>query len=447
MAKTVVGLFDDVQEAQAVVEELMAEGFNRDDISIVAKSVSDTEMTGGTSSGMRDNDADDTASGAASGAGTGALLGGAAGLLLGLGSLAIPGVGPILGAGPVAAALAGAGIGAAAGGLIGALTNAGVPEEEAGYYTEGVRRGHTLITVTADDAMADAAADIMERHNVVDIDERVSEWRQGGWSGTDATPSTLASSSMDSGTRPDIAGNVSETRTSNINADQTANMNTANMNTANRNPNEGRSIPVVEEELRVGKREVERGGVRVRSYVTERPVEESVSLREEQVHVERRPVNQPLSEREAAPLFREESIELTERGEEAVVSKQARVIEEVFINKDVTEHTEMIQDTVRRTDVDVEELGANRTFATRNLDDYQTNYRSTFADRGYSFEQYAPAYRFGETLAQDTRYNGRDWNSVELEARNHWEQRNSGTWEEFKDAVHYAWDRARNSMR
>jgi stress response protein YsnF len=105
-------------------------------------------------------------------------------------------------------------------------------------------------------------------------------------------------------------------------------------------------IPVIEEELRVGKREVEGGGVRVRTRVVERPVEEVVRLREERVNVERRPVNRPITEADLN-AFREGSFELTERSEEAVVDKQARVVEEVAINKEVGERTETVREKAR----------------------------------------------------------------------------------------------------
>jgi uncharacterized protein (TIGR02271 family) len=118
-------------------------------------------------------------------------------------------------------------------------------------------------------------------------------------------------------------------------------------------------IPVIEEELRVGKREVEGGGVRVRTRVVERPVEEVVRLREERVNVERRPVNRPITEADLN-AFREGQFELRERSEEAVVAKEARVVEEVAVNKEVGERTETVRDTVRSTDVDVEQTGGTR---------------------------------------------------------------------------------------
>lgn len=124
------------------------------------------------------------------------------------------------------------------------------------------------------------------------------------------------------------------------------------------------TLPVIEERIKVGKRQVERGGVRVEQRVTERPVEETVTLREEHVTVERRPVNQPVDATNME-AFKEGVIEVTEMGEEAVVSKQARVVEEVVVGKEVTEHQETLRDTVRRTDVEVEQLDAN-TLAKEN---------------------------------------------------------------------------------
>ena len=117
------------------------------------------------------------------------------------------------------------------------------------------------------------------------------------------------------------------------------------------------SIPVIEEELRVGKRDTARGSVRVRSYVVEEPVEEQVRLREERVTLERRPVDRP-ADNLAADAFRERTLEMTEKGEEAVVDKSARVKEELLLRKDVNERTETVADTIRRTQIDVEDTRA-----------------------------------------------------------------------------------------
>ncbi len=184
--RTVVGVFNSVSDAQSAVRELEAEGISRDHISLVANK----NAAGYETMDPADRD---KASDVVADAGIGAAIGGVGGLLLSAaGAITIPVIGPILAAGPIAAALTGAGIGAAAGGLIGALTESGVPEEHARYYAEGVRRGDVLVTVRTQNASADRISDILDRNNAVDVDERVNDWKTRGWSGynTDATPYT-----------------------------------------------------------------------------------------------------------------------------------------------------------------------------------------------------------------------------------------------------------------
>lgn len=299
MAKTVVGLLESNAEARSVMDELTSAcGCNRADIGLMARG---EERTGASSE--RSGQGDEVASGALKGAGTGAAVGGILGLVAGAASLAIPGIGPIIAAGPIASALAGAGIGAAAGGIIGALANLGVPEEEAHYYAEGVRRGGTLITVRAEnDQSAECAARVMREHGAVDIEKRAAQWKEKGWSGSFG---------------------------------------------------EGEVIPVAKEELAVGKRQVQAGGVRVYSHVVEQPVEQTVNLREEHAKVERRPVDRPLAAGDDA--FREKSIEVNETAEEPVVEKRSRVVEEVRVGKQAAERQQTVQDKVRSTEVQVEQ--------------------------------------------------------------------------------------------
>jgi len=174
MAKTVIGLIDNLGQAQAAVRELVESSIAQEDIGFMADQRHELPGT------AHLNESEGTLTGA----GTGAALGGMAGLALALAPLAIPGVGPILAAGPIAAALAGAGLGAVAGGLIGGLTRLGVPEEQAHYYGEALRRGGILITVAADQAaQADLAAAILERHGAVDIEQRAAQWKKQGWKG------------------------------------------------------------------------------------------------------------------------------------------------------------------------------------------------------------------------------------------------------------------------
>lgn len=123
--------------------------------------------------------------------------------------------------------------------------------------------------------------------------------------------------------------------------------------------NEGQTVPVIEENLQVGKREVETGGVRLKSRIIEKPVEESLRLREEHVRVERTAVDRPATEADFNN-FKEGSVELTEHAEIPVVSKEARVVEEVSLGKEVEHHEETVHETVRKTEVDIEEIEGDK---------------------------------------------------------------------------------------
>jgi hypothetical protein len=189
--------------------------------------------------------------------------------------------------------------------------------------------------------------------------------------------------------------------------------------------------------------------MRIYTHVTERPVEEQVRLREESVHVERRPVDRPLTGADAT-AFQDRTVEMTATAEEAVVAKTARVIEEVVVGKTVDERVETVRDTVRRTDVDVEQLGAERAVgASGGYDtfdnDFRTYYTSNLANSGYTYEQYSPVFRYGHSLGTNEQYHGKDWSVIERDARRDWEERNPGTWDQFRDSVRYAWERARGN--
>jgi len=124
-------------------------------------------------------------------------------------------------------------------------------------------------------------------------------------------------------------------------------------------------IPIVDEELEVGKRVVEHGGVRVHSHMTERPVEKSVRLRDERVTVERRPIDRALSSAEAEARFRDGSFEMKALSEVPIVGKRAHVVEEIFITKNITERTEKVRDTLRHTDAQVTELPSKQQYRDR----------------------------------------------------------------------------------
>ena len=209
---------------------------------------------------------------------------------------------------------------------------------------------------------------------------------------------------------------------------------------------EGGVIPVIEEELQVGKRQVETGGVRATTKVTETPVEADVHLHSEKVKVERRPVDRPVTDADAH-AFREGTIELKETAEQAVVNKRARVVEEVVLSKEGSDTTHTVKDKVRKTDVDVQNVATPTKVTHETYESFQphaaAHHQANYASKGSTLEEFTPAYRYGHTLATDSRYSTGEWSAVEPEARKHWEAKNEGTWEEFKDAVHHAWDKVR----
>ncbi|GAB3542729.1 hypothetical protein GCM10027343_15140 [Noviherbaspirillum agri] len=337
--------------------------------------------------------------------------------------------------------------------------------EHGDIYSEAVRRGSCVLTVYADsDEERERAIDVMNRYDPVDIDERSTQWRSQGWTGYDESAPMYSADEIErerglyaqgrTDTGMDLSGQSAGTSA-----------------TQNLQQGEGKTrIPVVEEELRVGKREVQRGGVRVFQRIREQPVNESVQLREEHVKVERHAVDKPASEADMA-AFKEGSIELRETAEEAIVSKSARVVEEVEVSKEVGQRTEEIKDTVRRTDVEVEQLGAagnaarttagtttgttagSTASATRGTDyadtmatgddsDYRTHWQSAYGSAGGRYEDYDSAYRYGSTMAGSDRFKNYEWTDVEPQLRSDWEANHpESTWDKVKDAVRYGAER------
>ncbi|RVU17397.1 hypothetical protein [Methylobacterium oryzihabitans] len=194
--RTLSALYDSYDDAAAAVRKVEAAGVPHSDISLVAQNEGDRYSshvgTGHVGSGHTGETAEKAGDGAGAGATIGTVLGGGAGLLTGLGLLAIPGVGPVVAAGWLVATATGAGLGAAAGGLAGSLTGAGLSEEEAHGYAEGLRRGGTLVTVRADDARADQVMGILKEHGSIDMDERARGWRSEGWTGRSGETGSLS---------------------------------------------------------------------------------------------------------------------------------------------------------------------------------------------------------------------------------------------------------------
>ena len=194
----------------------------------------------------------------------------------------------------------------------------GEPDHDTAVYSQSVQSGSTVLTIKAPDQHVASVMSILERHNPIDIDERASTYGL-----TQTSASTSATQPYVAGARDTTAG-------------------------------DGGVIQLSEEQLVVGKRLVNRGTTRVRRFVTEVPVEEQVTLRDETVKVERHAVtgDRPVS----GTAFTDQTIEMTEMDEEAVVGKTARVREEVSLRKEAVDRVETVKDTVRREDVEIEQM-------------------------------------------------------------------------------------------
>ena len=255
-------------------------------------------------------------------------------------------------------------------GLWGSIKSLFMPDEDAHAYSHAVGAGHAMVIVTPS-AKSDRNKIIqtLETTDPLDFDAKLEEWRQSGYNyapssaTTTGTGTNMASTAAAGGAAltgaatagaamagPAKTAGTAATGATTSGAAATA---TSVAGTPGR-AGDTETIKVMEERLRVGKREVAGGAVRVRSYVVERPVEEQVRLHEERVSVERRPVDRPVTGTEAS-AFQERTIEARAMSEEAVVGKEARVVEEIGIRKEATDRTETIRDTVRSTKVDVED--------------------------------------------------------------------------------------------
>jgi uncharacterized protein (TIGR02271 family) len=260
--------------------------------------------------------------------------------------------------------------------------------EDRHIYGEGIRRGGYMLCAEVDgDEDTDKIVSILEQTSSVDLEERQDSWRKEGWqgmSGTSGTGSTGTQSFAGTGSASGSASTLGAGST--LGTGSTLGSTGATMSSGQNVQEE--HIPIVEEQLVVGKREVSRGGARVRTYVREVPVHEEVSLREEHVSVERRPVDQKL-ERGAldrdAGILQERTIEMTEMAEEAVVAKEAHVREEIVIRKTSEQRTEQIDDTVRKTEVEVDEGRSGSAFGFQGeqerLSSERTSLESTERDR------------------------------------------------------------------
>ena len=245
--------------------------------------------------------------------------------------------------------------------------------EDHATYAESIRRGGIMLSVRAEDERLDHVIDILEQHGSVDLDEREANWRSEGWTGTsNVSGDRLSGAALGSGVLgAGILGAGALGKTANeerrevvtpiqpvagrssLVTDRAVN-DRATVPAGARDA--GETVKVYEERLNVGKRSVSRGKVRVRTSVVSREVSESVTLHSETVSVDRRPLDLPVS---AAALgvdpFKERTIELEEFAEEVVVAKSAHVVEEIGIHKEAVDRVETVQETLRKTVVDIDD--------------------------------------------------------------------------------------------
>jgi stress response protein YsnF len=201
-------------------------------------------------------------------------------------------------------------------------------------------------------------------------------------------------------------------------------------------------LHVVQENLEVGKREVERGRVRLRSKLIEDPVEKEIGLRAETIRVNRRGADRPVTEADRE-LFKELLIEVIEHGEEPVVTKSAKIVGEVVVTKEIADKVHTVRDKVRRVDVEVEEIRGDGAPNGR-VKEFHGYYDHDLAWTRRPFEEFEPAFRFGLALAGDDRFRSKNWNEIEQAARKYWDENHQGTWEIYHAAIRHAFESGRS---
>ncbi len=442
MDRTVVALFDDVSTAQRALEDLLNNGFERSDISLVRTNQDTGAAAGSTTT-------DTVASGAATGAGVGAALGGIAGLVIGLGVLAIPGIGPVIAAGPLATTLAGAGIGAATGGIIGALTDVGIPETEAGYYMEGIRRGGTLLTVHARDNQVNQATHILNQYSPVDINQRASEWRTSGWTGYDTHAGSIANTTGHPASGSTGSSGVSGGMGVGDSMGAMAAGSAGQYGSGSMSGSYGSRFEDFDSEFR-SDWQTRHGGAGY-GYERYQPAYrygwEARNRYQDRnwndVETDLRSDWQRSHPNDAWEDFKDSIRTGWERFKQGARD----------VGHDIDRTIDRAGDRMRNAGQDMERsFDRTASHMSRSFDQYDRDFRNdwerSYRSRGYGYERYQPAYQYGYRLANENRYRGRQWNDIEMDVRRDWEtQHPSDAWEDFKDAVKHAWQRVRADVR
>lgn len=479
--KTVVGLFDTFEDAQNAVRDLRSAGFSGDDISLVAQ-----DEGGHYAQHLQGGEKQNVGDGAAAGAGIGAVLGGLGGLLLGLGALAIPGIGPILAAGPIVAALGGAGVGAIAGGIVGALVDLGIPEEHANMYAEGIRRGGTLVVARTSDEMADQAADVMNRYHPIDIDSRATEWREQNWTRFDENAGQYQSNRLQNqGSNIPVTGDQTDNPmgqgygpmgdssqagrghgTTDYGASGTGYDSERDFNRGARDRDmDDRTESGMPDEGFRQEKEFNRGSnfdSGTGSYGSNRDYNTPTG------GVGDRGMASGEMDQESTASDHQHN-RLNDQGQMGMGGTASDYDRGTDFttgaggtqNTGVTPNMQMDMDDDMDDDDDIPVTGGPDVLYSETVieedvqpvDDnwsyFDNRFRSDYSARhgstGYDYSYYQPAYRFGYDLASNPQYRNWDWDQVEPLAREQWEHQGlRGKWEDFKDFVQDAWDRVTN---
>jgi hypothetical protein len=445
--KTVVGLFDNFTTAQGVLQGLIEAGYPREDISIVA-----ADREGKYASEMYDGDeAAATVGSTAAGAVSGGLLGGIAGLVIGISALTIPGVGPIIAAGPIASALVGAGIGAVAGGVIGALVDWGVPEEHAEYYAEGVRRGGTLVAVKAHESQVNDISDIMRRYGPVDIEERSAQWRESGWSGFAASDDEYVY--YEPRYRRHYGTNLAQ---SGRDFDEYAPAYRFGYDLAYNEYYGDYDWDELEPEARRTWEEKFSGAWDDFKDAVRHGWQEvkDVFDTDEYHHYEpsyRRHYQQNYASSGREYDYYEPGYRFGGTlGFSGDYNTNAWHEIEPRARRDWEGQYESawddVRDSVRYAWEGTQETVDVDSWYDENESDFRRHYYTYYAYGPYPYSRYIPAYRYGYELANDSRYTDREWDYIAEDAARDWGNEFGGAWDDFKDAVKRGWEKAKSAV-
>jgi uncharacterized protein (TIGR02271 family) len=373
MKRSTLCLVDTEDQAATIVEKLRSAGFSDNDISVLFPDKGSTRD-------FAHKKATKMPEGATVGASTGGALGGTIGLLAGIGALAIPGLGPFIAAGPIMAALSGGAIGAGVGGLTGALVGLGIPEYEAKRYEGKVKEGGILISVHSENSdeknRVKNIFKLVGAHDISSTGEAHSDVKAQDVSDTaDATVREVsprndiaendipsypdATSGGGEGSRPGMADQPYEAQDS-----------VSEIPTGTQSSESGDQIaaevPLSEEEVKVGKRTVRAGEVKLRKTTSTEHVNVPVELKREDAVIERVPAQE--MEQAGKEPFQEERIEVPLSREEPVVEKKTHVTGGVRVRKTEGTERETIQESVRREDVDIDESGKTSREGRKPID-------------------------------------------------------------------------------